>query len=172
MSAQNWPLIASWIKQSEGGFVDNPRDPGGATNYGITLRTLSAWRKMPCTVDDIGALTWGDAREIVKTLYWDTVHGDELPAGLDYCVADAAVNSGPVQAIKWLQRSLGIVADGRFGPVTAQAVKSIRDPKAAIERYDAARLGFMRHLRTWPVFGRGWFARVNLVTERAKGLTA
>lgn len=172
MSAQNWPIIASWIQRVEGGFVNDPRDPGGATKYGITIRTLSAWRKMPCTVEDVGRLTWTDAREIVKTLYWDTVHGDDLPSGLDYCVADASVNSGPVQAIKWLQRSLGIAADGLFGPVTAEAVRTIRDVKGAIDRYDAARLGFLRHLRTWPVFGRGWFARVNFVTQRAKGMAA
>lgn len=172
MTAQNWPQIISWEKGSEQGFVDNPRDPGGATKYGVTLRELSAWRKRMCSVDDVRNLTWLEACEILKSQYFDAVHGDELPSGIDYCVVDAAVNSGPVQAIKWLQRSLGIAADGHYGVVTAQAVAALKNRKAAIERYDAARLGFMRHLRTWPFFHNGWFARVHLVTRRAEALAA
>lgn len=172
MSAKNWPVVSLWIKQSEGGFVNNRRDPGGATNYGITLRTLMAWRHRPVSVADVRSLQWSEAVAIIKSQYADTVHFDDLPSGLDYCVVDAAVNSGPVKAIQWLQRSLGIAADGHYGIQTAAAVAGVNDVRGAIERYDAARLGFMRHLRTWPFFGSGWFARVNLVTKRAEALAA
>lgn len=172
MAAKNWSLIAVFLKQSEGGFVMNPHDPGGATNYGVTIGELSACRKRPCTVSDVRNLSWIEARDILKSQYWDAVHGDDLPSGLDYCVVDAAVNSGPVRAIEWLQASVGVQADGHYGVITAAAVAAVNDRQAAIKRYDAARLGFMRHLRTWRFFSRGWSARVNLVTERAEKLAA
>jgi lysozyme family protein len=167
MSAADFDQISLWVKASEGGFVNNQRDPGGATNMGVTLRELSAYRGHICTVADVRNLQWPEAQAIMKTQYWAAVHGDDLPAGLDYCVMDAAYNSGQVQAIKWLQASLRVPVDGHYGLVTAQAVRGINDGKAAIESYDTARLGFLRHLRTWSVFGKGWFSRVNLVTARA-----
>lgn len=172
MTEANWPKMVGWIDADEGGFVNNPRDPGGATNHGVTLRELAAFEKRPVTVADVRTLPLATANAILKSQYFDAVHGADLPSGLDYAVADAAVNSGPVQAIKWLQASLGTAADGHYGVVTAQAVAAIEDVSSVIDAYDAARLGFLRHLRTWPVFGKGWFARVNRVTQRAKSLLA
>lgn len=168
----NFQQISLWEKASEGGFVNDPRDPGGATNLGCTLRELEAYRGHPVTVQEVRELQWPEAQAIMKTQYWDAVHGDDLPGGLDYCMMDAAYNSGQVQAIKWLQASIGVAVDGHYGLVTAARVRGLNDRKAAIEAYDKARLGFMRHLRTWPVFGKGWFARVNLVTSRAIALAA
>jgi len=170
MATKNWGLIASYIKAAEGGFVDNPRDPGGATNMGVTRATLYAWRKKPVSVEDVKNLTWLEASDIYKAMYWEPVRGDLLPSGLDYAVVDAAVNSGTVQAVKWLQRSLIVPVNGHLDLLTTHAVSTVMNPVAAIQRYDAARLGFLQALRTWPIFGEGWFARVNLVTSRAMAL--
>jgi lysozyme family protein len=172
MTAKNFETISLWIKQSEGGFVNLSSDPGGATNLGVTLRELSAWRHHTCTIVDIRALQWPEAQTIMHAQYWESVHGDDLPSGLDYCVMDAAYNSGVVQAVKWLQTSIGVASDGHLGIVTLDKIKSLASEKANVEAYDKARLGFMRALRTWPIFGKGWFARVNLVTSRALALAA
>lgn len=170
MTEANWPQIAEVERAEEGGYVNNLHDPGRATKYGVTIGELAVWRKRPVTVADVQNLTWAEASEILKTQYFDKVRGDLLPAGLDLAVTDAAVNSGPVRAIMWLQRAVGVEVDGCFGIITAHAVAGINDVDALIERYDAARLGFLRHLRTWPWFRRGWFARVNFITAKSKAM--
>jgi lysozyme family protein len=174
MSQASWPQIASWLDADEGGFVDDPRDPGGATNHGVTLRELAAYEGHQVTVADVRALSLTTANAILKTQYFDAVHGADLPSGLDYAVTDAAVNSGPVQAIKWLQAVLKISADGHWGVITSHAVSQIKpaDVVALIDAYDRARLGFLQRLRTWPIFGKGWSNRVNRVPARAKILAA
>jgi lysozyme family protein len=91
----------------EGGYVNNPKDPGGPTKYGITLGTLEAHRGQVCTAADVKALTIDEAAEILDKGYWRKVWGDDLPAGVDFCLFDYAVNSGPAQAIKSVQRVVG-----------------------------------------------------------------
>ncbi len=166
MTIQNLDQICLWIKSDEGGYVDDPRDPGGATRYGVTRRVLAAWRGRPVGTEDVMRLTWDEAKKILLAQYLDPIGVDQLPGGLDYCVADAAFNSGPVQAVKWLQRALGVDDDGHLGLVTLRAAAAVKDPAAAVKSYDAERLGFMRHLRTWPVFKNGWLGRVTRVTQR------
>ena len=99
----------------EGGFVEHPDDPGGATKFGITGRTLARFRGTKVTREAVMALTRDEAGEVYRTLYWDKIGGDHLPAGIDYAVFDAAVNSGVRQATLWLQRALGVTADGVIG---------------------------------------------------------
>ncbi|MHB1024072.1 MAG: glycosyl hydrolase 108 family protein, partial [Acidobacteriaceae bacterium] len=86
MTEKNWPQIAIWIRQSEGGFVNDPRDPGGATNFGVTLRVLQAWRHRATSVADVRDLSSAEANDILKAQYFDAVHGAQLPSGLDYAV--------------------------------------------------------------------------------------
>src|SRR5690554_3967496 len=139
--------IQNWILASEGGYVDHPSDPGGATNLGITHRTLAAWRGKPVTKQDVRNLTRAEALEIYKAQYWRTSGADRMPAGLDYAVFDYAVNSGPARAVKDLQRVLGVGVDGVVG---AQTLAAIAARKAAdlIRALCDRRRAFVRALNT------------------------
>ncbi len=155
------------VLRHEGGYVDHPRDPGGCTHRGITRRTLEGWRREPVTCADVRALTEDEARAIYRADFWNAVHGDQLPAGLDLVVFDAAVNSGRRRAVLWLQQALGINADGMIGPQTLGAVCRPHSRAAVIARSCELRLTFLRGLATWPDFGRGWQRRVRAVRQAA-----
>lgn len=153
----------------EGGFVNHPADPGGATNNGITLRTFRRFIKPGGTVDDLRRMTTEQAIVVYKRQYWDAVLADLLPVGVDYAVADFAVNSGPRRAAQYLQRSIGgIAVDGKIGPQTIGAARAA-DPAELINEICDRRLAFLRRLRHWPTFGRGWSARVAGVRHDALG---
>jgi lysozyme family protein len=155
------PIILS----SEGGYVDNPRDPGGPTNLGITLNTLSGRLGRPASIDEIKELTPQDAAAIYETNYYNPVHGPDLPDGVDLMAFDASVNSGPARAIMLLQAALGVKADGLFGPVTLAAAKA-KDPTETVNAFHDAHATFYRCLPTFRVFGKGWLAR----NDRTRGL--
>jgi lysozyme family protein len=108
-----------------------------------------------------------DVIPLYRGRYWNKVWGDDLPAGLDYCVFDCAVNSGPKRAIIFLQRVIGVDDDGVMGPITLAAVKR-ENVEDLIEDYSDMRLRFLEQLKTYPVFGKGWTRRVNAIEEYAK----
>lgn len=153
----------------EGGFVDDPADPGGATNLGITRATLAAWRGRPASVDDVRALTPRDVEPIYRARYWLAVGGDDLPAGLDCAVFDMAVNAGPRRAVLMLKQAAGVATDGLMGPQTLAACRT-RDAASLIRRLGTLRLAFYRGLPGWTRFGRGWQRRVAMVEARALDL--
>ena len=155
-----------YVLASEGGFVNHPKDPGGATNMGITQSTLAAWRKRPVSVDEVKRLTRAEAVEIYRAQYWTTIRGDELPPGVDYAVFDISVNSGPGRAAKFLQQALRIEADGVVGSKTIAAAVAASDVGLARD-VCARRLAWMRTLKTWRTFGRGWGSRVTEVQRVA-----
>ena len=159
------------ILKHEGGFVNHPKDPGGATNRGVTIGTL---RRLGIDKDgdgdsdvvDLKALTADDAALVFKRFYGDAVQADLLPRGLDYAMTDFAVNSGPTRAAQHLQRILGVPDDGHIGPMTLAAVAK-RDTAELIEALHQSRLRFLRNLKTWATFGKGWQARVDDVRKHA-----
>jgi lysozyme family protein len=151
--------------------VHHPKDPGGATKFGITRETLSRARARLASVEDVRALTRAEAVTVYRGQYWDGVRADELPPGLDLAVFDLAVNSGPVRAVRMLQTVLGVAADGIVGPVTLSAAWQA-DPTETIRRLTRARLGFLGRLAAWPVFGRGWRRRVLAVEQGALRLAS
>ena len=155
-----------YVLASEGGFVNHPRDPGGATNMGITRSTLAAWRKRPVTVDEVRRLTRAEAIEIYRAQYWTTIRGDELPPGVDYAVFDISVNSGPGRAAKFLQQALRIEADGVIGLKTLTAARRVNDVDLARDVCER-RLAWMKTLKNWSVFGSGWGKRVPAVQRVA-----
>jgi len=152
----------SVVLQEEGGFVDNPADPGGATNMGITLRTLEAWRRAPTSVEDVRNLSVDEAERIYRANYWNAMRCDSLPAGVDLMVFDFGVNAGPEESIRSLQRAAGVTADGMFGPETLAAVLRA-NPTDLTSRLADERLDFYRGLSTFSTFGEGWTRRVDEV---------
>ncbi len=146
----------------EGGFVDHPDDPGGATNWGVTERVARANGYTGHMRD----LPQDTAKAIYRKLYWDAVAADSLPAPVRYAMFDAAVNSGVGQAVRWLQRALGVADDGRLGPITLAAARQA-DPHVLARQLLAQRLRFMTQLSTWPTFGRGWARRIADLMEGA-----
>ena len=163
----------------EGGFADHPDDPGGATNMGITRRTLADWRGVSPWQDldkaEVAALTRAEAAKIYRARYWQACAADHLPAGLDLAVFDFAVNSGPVRAIRTLQALVGAEADGIVGPRTVAAVTdavNLSGAASVVDRLCDARLTFLRSLSTFPHFGRGWTRRVGAIRDAAKAAAA
>jgi lysozyme family protein len=168
----NYERALPLFLKHEGGFVNHPKDPGGATNKGVTIGTL---KRLKIDVDgdgdsditDLRNLRHEDVARVYKLFYWDAVKGDLLPAGLDYAVADFGINSGPARAAKHLQKVVGVTQDGDIGPKTLAAVAA-RDPQDIINALCDSRLRFLKALKTWGTFGKGWNRRVAEV--RAVGL--
>jgi lysozyme family protein len=146
----------------EGGFVDHPKDPGGATNKGVTFRVYNGYRKRKGLPQrSVKFISDAEVADIYRELYWNKIRGDELPSGVSYILFDGAVNSGPTQSVKWAQRALGLVADGNIGPATIEALTSRPDNDALIAAMVDRRFAFLRALKTWSTFGKGWSRRVN-----------
>lgn len=167
----NFEACLAVILKSEGGFVDDPQDPGGATNLGVTLATLSSWRKSTQTIADVQALTSADVAPIYRAMYWNVTHCSQLPVGVDLMVFDEAVNQGPGHAVVDLQVSLGVTADGAFGPNTALAVNGC-DPATVIDAIHDRRLARYQALPTWGRFGQGWTNRLAATEQSALAMIA
>jgi len=162
----NWPKCFALVLKNEGGYVDNPSDPGGATNLGCTKATWEAWVGHPVTKDDIKALMPKDVMPLYKAKYWDTINGDNLPEGVDYAVFDFAINSGPSRAAKTLQSVLNTNPDGQIGPTTLRALETANAREVATAVCEA-RLAFLQSLSTYGTFGKGWSRRVSEVEQTA-----
>lgn len=147
---------------NEGGYSNNPADPGGETMYGVTKRVAQANGYQ----GDMHALTLDAAKAIAKSQYWDKYQCDQFDSRIGFQVFDAAYNGGhPAQ---WLQQAAGVTADGAIGPETIAAVRAI-EPLKIIMRFDAYRLQYLGNLGTWPTFGHGWANRIanNLIQGAA-----
>jgi lysozyme family protein len=164
----NFETCLALMLAHEGGFVNHPQDPGGMTNLGVTKRVWEEWVGHEVDEKQMRALTPETVAPLYKRKYWDAVRADDLVDGVDYCVFDVAVNSGPGRAIKFLQSCVGVTADGGFGPRTLAAVKEAeKDPARLIEMYCARRLEFLQSLKTFETFGKGWSRRVQEVKDKA-----
>lgn len=159
------------LLQHEGGYVNHPSDPGGATNFGITIHDYRRYVKPNATPADVKAMHLDEAKAIYKAKYWDALKCDDLPAGLDYAVFDFGVNSGVFRSAVFLQRILKVVDDGFIGPKTLEAVNNA-DREELIKDFCDARLKFLQGLRTWPTFGKGWGRRVAEVRAASLDMVA
>ena len=144
----NFDAAFDKLLKHEGGYSDHAADPGGKTRYGIT----EAVAREAGYQGDMRDLPLDLAKQIYKQKYWV----ESLPPDVRYVVFDAAVNSGPAQAAKWLQRACGVIDDGVIGPQTIQAARA----EGVKSKILAQRLRFMASLSTWPNFGRGWARRI------------
>ena len=158
-----------FIFKAEGGYSDTPGDPGGPTNFGITLATLKAYEGNPnLTAQDVKNLTPATAKEIYRSNYWNRMQCGALPAGLDLEVFDFGVNAGPGEAVKALQRIVGVTADGSIGPITLAAIGQFK-PRDLISQYSEARLAYYKGLNN-PEFEQGWTARVAQIQTAASNM--
>ena len=151
----NFDAAFDLLLKHEGGYSDHVADPGGKTRYGIT----EAVAREVGYKGDMRELPLELAKRIYKERYWSPVKAEELPPAVRYVVFDAAVNSGPGQAAKWLQRALGVADDGVIGPKTIAAANAA-NPDALRMRILGQRLRFMTNLPNWGPFSRGWSRRI------------
>lgn len=161
MARENLETQTQWILVHEGGYVNHPKDPGGATNFGVIQRTYNGYRRRKGLPErSVRDITNAEVIDIYKSQYWDAVKGDMLPSGLDYVMYDCAINSGPARSAKFLQRRLGVKADGMIGNVTLGALAGVNDIESLIKNLCYDRWNWLKTLRTFSTFGRGWTRRV------------
>lgn len=158
----------------EKGWSDRPtkEDPGGPTNYGITLETYRAWNNdQSLSKNALMVMPKAEAVKIYKAQYWTPIRADDLPLGVDLAVFDFAVNSGPGRAVLSLQEVLGVKQDGVIGPITMDAITSYPGTEyALITDYASKRLDFMKGLSNWTYNKNGWTKRVKRVMTEAQSL--
>jgi lysozyme family protein len=169
MAASSYDSCLARLLVHEGGYTNHPADPGGPTNFGITIYDYRKYVKPGATAADVRAMKVDQAKAIYRAKYWDAQRCDELPAGVDDCVFDYGVNSGIGRSKKVLQRVIGAKPDGILGPATMAALAK-RDAGKVIDAVCDERLRFLRSLKTWPVFGKGWMSRVAEVRAYAHRL--
>lgn len=147
----NFDLAFDRLMGHEGGYVNDPNDPGGETNWGISKRSYPDL--------DIKALTRDQAREIYRRDFWDRIRGDRLYDGVAFQLFDFAINSGIETAVRKLQRALGVADDGHWGPKSQAAAEAMTETDT-IMRLNAERLDFMTRLSNWKHHGAGWARRI------------
>ena len=150
----------SFTLKEEGGFVDNPDDPGGATKWGITLGTFRTYIGNPlATVAMLKEINFDQVRNIYLKKYWLVMGCGNMPAGLDLMVFDHGVNGGDVPSVELLQRAVGVFEDGIVGPLTLGAIAA-RSVSMLITALRAEQLASYRRDRGFAEFGHGWMARL------------
>jgi len=163
MTAWTYDEALRRLLAHEGGYTNHPSDPGGPTNFGITIYDYRKYVKPNATAADVREMKLDEAKAIYRTKYWDAQRCDDLPAGVDYSIFDYGVNSGIGRSGKVLRRVVGLSDNTHI--VTDDVLRAVakRDPKTLVVAINDERLAFLKRLKTWPVFGKGWGARVAAV---------
>ncbi len=157
MVATTYDAAMIRVFADEGGFTNDPQDPGGATNWGITLTDARKYWKADASPADVRAMPKNVAADIYRKHYATPIKYNELPAGFDYSVLDASINSGQGRAIPWAAKVLKSNIPTVDSVVTLS--NAFADKVALIQSYWALRLSFLHGLRTWSHFGTGWSRR-------------
>ena len=148
------------LTQEGPGFVDDPRDPGGATYRGITLALYRSWARSPyANATALRAISPSELQAIYGACFWNPVRGDQLPPGIGLTIFDIAVNAGLREAALALQRAARVAADGSIGPDTLAAACRA-DASTLLHAIAAEQEHFYRSLKLFPVYGHGWLNRV------------
>ena len=150
MAKQNYDFALNGLLKDEGGYTNHPSDPGGPTNFGITLADYKKYINKNGTAEDVKNMTVLQAKSIYRKRYWDALDCDNLPSGVDYAIFDYGVNSGVGRARK---------INAKFASIT--------DSVKRINAICDERMAFLKRLKTFPVFGRGWTARVSGVRQNS-----
>jgi len=173
---ENYESALAHVLESEGGWSDDSTDAGGATMKGVTFAVFKEFKRNPhLTKDDLRNISNQDIHDIYKQLYWDKIHGDDLPAGIDYAVFDSAVNMGVGRASKFIQEAVGVTADGVLGPASLSAIQKA-DPKELIEKFSELKNNFYHGIvesRPDQVkYLNGWLIRVTKVKSTSESMIA
>jgi len=171
MPASNFDEALRRLLVHEGGYTNHPSDPGGPTNFGITIADYRRYVKPDATAADVRGMKLSDASAIYRAKYWNALSCDRLPSGLDYALFDYGVNSGTSRAAKVLQRVLGLPVNGSVGDAEIAAVQRHFTADLVVRICDE-RLVFLKSLKTWPVFGKGWGRRVAEVKAAAVAMAS
>jgi lysozyme family protein len=168
---ENFEHCFALLLKTEGGFVNDPHDPGGMTNLGVTKRTWEKYVGHDVTEADMRALTPDTVSGLYFSSYWSVSGCNELHNGIDYIIFDTAVNEGPRTAVNMLQYALGVTPDGAIGPLTLDAIEK-SDISTLIDTLCDRRLAFYQTRAGWPRYGNGWTNRVNSVRAEAHRMAA
>ena len=160
--ANTFDICVTFTPREEGGYVDDPSDPGGATNMGVTLATYRQWSDDPNLGDvQVKDMTLKTARAIYRSLYWNPLRADALPPGVDLSVFDMGVNAGIWSSARLLQQALGFTGDevdGSIGPETLAAVGRF-DVRSLVNNLPDRQAAYYRSLAEFPTFGTEWLNR-------------
>lgn len=156
----------------EGGYTNDAADPGGPTNFGITITDYRNYVKPNATAVDVRAMKLDEAKAIYRNKYWAAQRCDELPAGVDYAVFDYGVNSGIGRSGKVLRRCLKLADNTSAVNDAVIAAAASANAKPLIVAICDERLRFLQSLKTWEAFGKGWDARVAEVKAYALQMAA
>jgi lysozyme family protein len=170
MAAATYPEAIRRLLMHEGGYTNHPSDPGGPTNFGITIHDYRKYVKADGTADDVRRMSVNEAKAIYRAKYWNAQACDRLPAGVDYSLFDYGVNSGIGRSGKVLRRVCGLPDDTHVVNDQVLAAVARRDPAALVAAINDERLAFLKRLRTWPTFGKGWGRRVAEVRAHSLAL--
>lgn len=165
----NFIRCCSFTLVQEGGFCNVQGDPGGATNHGITLATLTHYLGRPATLQDVQNLTDAEAETIYQPDYWVPIRGDALPAGLDLVVFDFGVTAGPLRSVQRLQALLGVDQDGQDGAATLAALAG-QNAASLITTLTYSHIAYYQSLAGYAQFGDGWVARARRASVAAMAL--
>jgi lysozyme family protein len=164
----NFQECLALVLKAEGGWVNHPSDPGGETNLGVTKRVWEEYVGHP--VESLKKLTKDDVAPLYELKYWRPCYCEVLPRGLDFVVFSMGVNAGPGRSVKLLQQSIGCVPDGVIGPRTRELI-SASNSANLIAKFSETRREYYRSLKTFPIFGKGWLARVDKEEQEALDMT-
>ena len=167
----NFQACLKTVFANEGGYVNDPRDPGGATNMGITIATLSQYLEKEVTPDDVKKLTADVAGAIYRDKYWEPLCCDDLPVGVDLSVFDMGVNAGITRAAKILQGIVDATPDGIIGPKTLAGVSKYctnYGSSSLVLFYKVARDAFYRSIKGFQYYGTGWLNRSSRVAKESE----
>jgi lysozyme family protein len=168
--ADNFPDCLAVVLREEGGFVNNPHDPGGMTCLGVTKAVWERWCGHSADESDMRTLTARAVGPLYRTQYWNAIDGDNLPKAAALCVFDFGVNTGPVRAARFFQQIVGASQDGHLGPATVAALNAFVAKNGlpeVVRRYTISRLGYYKTLDNFVHFGRGWTDRTHHIESAA-----
>jgi lysozyme family protein len=156
----NFSECLAIVLKSEGGFVNNPQDPGGRTNLGVTQKVWEEYTGHEADEKVMRSLTPEKVAPLYEQRYWRPTYCEVLPRGLSLLIFSMGINAGTGRSVKLLQSCIGCVADGVIGPRTMALIKS-SNVADLIAKFSEARRQYYKSLKTFPVFGKGWLARVD-----------
>jgi lysozyme family protein len=169
---QNFPISLMFTLRMEGGFSNDPHDPGGPTNQGITLIEFQNFEGDPSlTVSDLKAIDDGTVSAIYMQDYWYPSFAPMLPDGIDCSVFDMGVNAGVSRSVRQLQQAVGVKEDGIVGPKTLSAI-AVYNPDHLLMRLEVIQKAYYRSLSNFQYFGRGWLNRCYARYNQAMAMVA